>query len=134
MGVEPGRAVRRWPTGGGGFEHFYGFIGGETNQYYPSLFQGTTPVEPERTPEEGYHLTDDLTDNAVAWLRQQQALSPDRPFFLYFAPGAAHAPHHVPPGLGGALRRRVRRRLGRPARADPRPAEGARRGAARTPS
>jgi arylsulfatase len=87
-----------WPTGGGGFEHFYGFIGGETNQFYPSLFLGTTPVEPERTPEEGYHLTDDLADKAVAWLRQQQALSPDRPFFLYFAPGAAHAPHHVPPG------------------------------------
>ncbi|MFC5175399.1 arylsulfatase [Nocardioides taihuensis] len=87
-----------WPTGGGGFEHFYGFIGGETNQYYPSLFQGTTPVEPDRTPEEGYHLTDDLADKAIAWLRQQRALSADRPFFLYFAPGAAHAPHQVPPG------------------------------------
>ena len=87
-----------WPTGGGGFEHFYGFIGGETNQYYPALFQGTTPVEPPRTPQEGYHLTDDLADHALAWLRQQQALAPDRPFFVYFAPGAAHAPHQVPPG------------------------------------
>jgi arylsulfatase A-like enzyme len=87
-----------WPTGGGGMEHFYGFIGGETNQYYPSLFQGTTPVEVERTPEEGYHLTEDLADHAVGWLRQQHALAPDKPFFCYFAPGAAHAPHHVPPG------------------------------------
>jgi arylsulfatase A-like enzyme len=85
-----------WPTGGGGFEHFYGFIGGETNQFYPGLFQGTTPVEPDRTPEEGYHLTEDLVDHAIAWVRQQHALMADKPFFLYFAPGAAHAPHHVP--------------------------------------
>ncbi|MFE5672867.1 arylsulfatase [Agromyces sp. NPDC056523] len=87
-----------WPTGGGGMEHFYGFIGGETNQYYPSLYQGTTPVEPPRTPEEGYHLTEDLADHAVDWLRTQHSLAGDRPFFLYFAPGATHAPHHVPPG------------------------------------
>jgi arylsulfatase A-like enzyme len=85
-----------WPTGGGGFEHFYGFLGGETNQYHPSLYEGTTPVEPPATPEEGYHLTDDLTDRAIGWIRQQKALMPDRPFFLYFAPGATHAPHHVP--------------------------------------
>lgn len=87
-----------WPTGGGGFEYFYGFVAGETNQFYPSLYRGTTPVEPGRTPEEGYHLTDDLTDDALGWLHQQHALAPDRPFFMYFAPGAAHAPHHVPPG------------------------------------
>ncbi|MBM7503390.1 arylsulfatase [Agromyces aurantiacus] len=87
-----------WPTGGGGMEHFYGFIGGETNQYYPSLYLGTTPVEPPRTPEEGYHLTEDLADHAVDWLRAQHSLASDRPFFLYFAPGATHAPHHVPPG------------------------------------
>jgi len=86
-----------WPTGGGGFEHFYGFIGGETNQWYPALYSGTTPVEPERTPEEGYHLTEDLTDHAIAWVRQQKALMPDKPFFVYFAPGATHAPHHVAP-------------------------------------
>ena len=85
-----------WPTGGGGFEHFYGFLGGETNQYYPSLYEGTTPVEPPATPEEGYHLTEDLSDRAIGWVRQQKALMPDRPFFLYFAPGATHAPHHVP--------------------------------------
>jgi arylsulfatase A-like enzyme len=86
----------RWPTGGGGFEYFYGFIGGETNQYYPALFEGTTPVEPEKTPEQGYHLTEDLADKAIKWVRQQKALVPDKPFFLYFAPGATHAPHQVP--------------------------------------
>ena len=85
-----------WPSGGGGFEYFYGFIGGEANQYYPALYEGTTPVEPERTPEEGYHLTEDIADRAVSWMRQQKALMPDKPFFVYFAPGATHAPHHVP--------------------------------------
>jgi arylsulfatase A-like enzyme len=85
-----------WPTGGGGFQHFYGFLGGETNQYYPSLYEGTTPVEPPRSPEDGYHLTEDLADRAIAWIRQQKSLLPDTPFFVYFAPGAAHAPHHVP--------------------------------------
>jgi arylsulfatase len=85
-----------WPSGGGGFETFYGFIGGENNQYDPALYDGTTPVEPPATAEEGYHLTEDLTDRAVGWVRQQKALMPDRPFFVYFAPGATHAPHHVP--------------------------------------
>jgi arylsulfatase len=86
-----------WPTGGGGFEHFYGFIGGETNQYAPALYDGTVPVEPDRTPEEGYHFTEDMTDHAIDWIRQQKALMPDKPFFIYFAPGATHAPHHVAP-------------------------------------
>ncbi len=86
-----------WPHPGGGFEYFYGFIGGETNQWYPALYEGTTPVEPSRTPEEGYHLTEDLTDKAITWVQQQKALMPDKPFFMYFAPGATHAPHHVPP-------------------------------------
>jgi arylsulfatase A-like enzyme len=85
-----------WPSGGGGFETFYGFIGGENNQYDPALYDGTTPVEPPATEEEGYHLTEDLTDHAVSWVRQQKALMPDKPFFVYFAPGATHAPHHVP--------------------------------------
>ena len=85
-----------WPSGGGGFEHFYGFIGGETNQYAPALYDGTVPIEPDRTPEEGYHLTEDMTDRAIDWVRQQKALMPDKPFFAYFAPGATHAPHHVP--------------------------------------
>ena len=86
-----------WPTGGGGFEHFFGFIGGETNQWYPALYDGTTPVEPWGTPEEGYHFTADLADRASAWVRQQKALLPDKPFFMYFAPGATHAPHQAPP-------------------------------------
>jgi arylsulfatase A-like enzyme len=83
-----------WPSGGGGFETFYGFIGGENNQWDPALYEGTTAVEPPET--ENYHLTEDLADRAVAWLRQQKALMPDKPFFVYFAPGATHAPHHVP--------------------------------------
>ncbi|MDO9486065.1 MAG: arylsulfatase [Actinomycetota bacterium] len=85
-----------WPTGGGGFEYFYGFIGGENNQFYPALYEGTSPIEPEKTPGEGYHLTEDLADHAIDWIRTQKALAPDRPFFAYFAPGATHAPHHVP--------------------------------------
>jgi arylsulfatase len=85
-----------WPSGGGGFEYFYGFIGGENNQWDPALYNGTTPVEPPATAEEGYHLTEDLADHAIGWVRRQKALMPDRPFFMYFAPGATHAPHHVP--------------------------------------
>ncbi len=85
-----------WPTGGGGFEYFYGFIGGEANQWYPTLYEGTTPVEPDKTPEEGYHLVEDMTNKAMNWISQQKALAPDKPFFVYFAPGATHAPHHVP--------------------------------------
>lgn len=85
-----------WPSGGGGFEYFYGFIGGENNQWDPALYEGTTPVEPPSTPEEGYHLTEDLTDKAISWIHQQKALLGDRPFMVYYAPGATHAPHHVP--------------------------------------
>ena len=93
---ESAGAVDNWPTGGGGFEYFYGFIGGEAHQYYPALYEGTTPVEPDRTPDEGYHLMGDMTDKAIRWVRQQKSLMPDKPFFAYFAPGATHAPHHVP--------------------------------------
>jgi len=85
-----------WPSRGGGFEYFYGFIGGEASQWYPSLFEGTTPTEPKKLPEEGYHLMEDMTDKALGWIGQQKALAPDKPFFVYFAPGATHAPHHVP--------------------------------------
>jgi arylsulfatase A-like enzyme len=85
----------RWPTGSG-FERFYGFIGGENNQYYPSLYDGTTPIEPERSGDEGYHLMEDLADKAIDYVRQQKSIAPDKPFFIYFAPGACHAPHHVP--------------------------------------
>jgi arylsulfatase A-like enzyme len=85
-----------WPTGSG-FEHFYGFIGGETNQYAPAIYRDTVPVEQEKTAEEGYHFTEDMTDQAIDWIKQQKALMPDKPFFVYFAPGATHAPHHVRP-------------------------------------
>jgi arylsulfatase len=86
----------QWPTGGGGFEYFYGFIGGEAHQWYPSLYEGTTPIAPSKSPEEGYHLVEDMTDKAIGWISQQKALAPDKSFFVYFAPGATHAPHHVP--------------------------------------
>jgi len=84
-----------WPTGSG-FEYFYGFIGGETNQWYPAIYEGTTPIEPEKTAEEGYHFSEDMTDKAIKWVKQQKSLMGDKPFFMYFAPGACHAPHHVP--------------------------------------
>src|SRR5919108_2544593 len=92
--TSPMGPFRQWPTGSG-FEHFYGFIGGETNQWAPSIYCDTVPVEPDHTPEEGYHFTEDMTDRAIAWVRQQKALMGDKPFFVYFAPGATHAPHHV---------------------------------------
>ena len=94
--TSPVGPFNQWPTGGGGFEYFYGFIGGEANQWYPTLYCGTTPVEPDKTPEEGYHLMEDMTDKAIKWMSQQKSLAPDKPFFMYFAPGATHAPHHVP--------------------------------------
>jgi arylsulfatase A-like enzyme len=85
-----------WPSGGTGNEYFYGFIGGEDNQWNPALYENLNPVEPDKTPEEGYHLTEDLADKAIAWISTQKALMPDKPFYMYFAPGATHAPHHVP--------------------------------------
>ncbi|MGZ3459665.1 MAG: arylsulfatase, partial [Archangium sp.] len=85
----------RWPTGSG-FEYFFGFVGGETNQWYPALYENTSPIEPDRTPEQGYHFMADMAERAIGWVRQQKALTPDKPFFMYFAPGATHAPHHVP--------------------------------------
>ncbi len=95
--TSPMGPFENWPSGGGGFEHFYGFLGGETNQYAPAIYNGMVPVEPDRTPEEGYHFTEDMTDHAIDWIRQQKALMADKPFFVYYAPGATHAPHHVPP-------------------------------------
>jgi len=83
----------RWPTHSG-FEKFYGFIGGETNQYAPLIYDGTTQVELPEDPR--YHFTTDMTNQAISWMKFQKALTPDKPFFMYFAPGATHAPHHVP--------------------------------------
>jgi arylsulfatase len=86
---------RQWPLGRG-FERFYGFLGGETNQWYPDLVYDNHPVEAPRSPEEGYHLTTDLTDRAIEFIGDAKAIAPDKPFLLYFCPGAAHAPHHAP--------------------------------------
>ncbi|HEY2797427.1 MAG TPA: arylsulfatase [Thermoanaerobaculia bacterium] len=83
----------RWPTHSG-FDKFYGFIGGETNQWAPAIFDGTVRVEHAQTPD--YHFTVDMTNQALAWMQAQHSLTPDRPFFVYFATGALHAPHHVP--------------------------------------
>jgi arylsulfatase len=84
----------RWPLGRG-FERFYGFLGGETHQYYPELVYDNHQVEPPRTPEEGYHLTEDLVDKAISFIADAKQVAPDKPFFMYFCPGAMHAPHHV---------------------------------------
>ncbi|APG26821.1 arylsulfatase [Syntrophotalea acetylenivorans] len=83
----------RWPTRQG-FDKFYGFLGGETNQWAPFIYDGVHPVELPEDPN--YHFLNDMTDQTVAWIRYQKALTPDKPFFVYFAPGATHAPHHVP--------------------------------------
>jgi len=85
----------RWPLGRG-FERYYGFLGGDTHQYYPDLVHDNHQVLPPRTPEEGYHLTPDLVDHAIQFIADAKQVAPDKPFFLYFAPGAMHAPHHVP--------------------------------------
>ncbi len=91
--TSPMGPFNQWPTGSG-FEHFYGFIGGETNQWVPAIHRDTVPMEPPDDP--AYHFTVDMADRAIAWIGQQKALMPEKPFFVYFAPGATHAPHHVP--------------------------------------
>jgi arylsulfatase len=84
----------RWPLGRG-FERYYGFLGGETHQYYPELVYDNHQVEPPRTPEEGYHVTEDLTDKAISFIADSKQVAPNKPFFMYFCTGAMHAPHHV---------------------------------------
>jgi len=86
---------RNWPSGRG-FERWYGFLGAETNQWYPELVYDNHTVEQPKSPEEGYHLSVDLTDKALEFIRDAKSLAPDKPFMLYYAPGAAHAPHHAP--------------------------------------
>jgi arylsulfatase A-like enzyme len=83
-----------WPTGVG-FDYFYGFLAGEASQYEPNLVRNTTSVLPPKTPEEGYHLSEDLADDAIGWLRTHRALEPDKPFFMYWASGCLHGPHQV---------------------------------------
>ncbi|MDR3487132.1 MAG: arylsulfatase [Bradyrhizobium sp.] len=91
--VSPSGPTDRWPTRSG-FDKFYGFLGGETNQWAPLLYDGMTQVEPSHDPN--YHLMTDMTNQAIDWVEYQKSLTPDKPFFIYFAPGATHAPHHVP--------------------------------------
>ncbi len=91
--VSPSGPTDRWPTRSG-FDKFYGFIGGETNQWAPLLYDGMTQIEPSHDPK--YNFMTDMTDKAIAWMNFQKSLTPDRPFFIYFAPGATHAPHQVP--------------------------------------
>jgi len=85
----------RWPLGRG-FERYYGFLGGDSNQYYPELVRDNSQTEPEETPEEGYHLTPDMVEKAKAMIADAKQVAPNKPFFMYFAPGAMHSPHHVP--------------------------------------
>ncbi|MGV0738746.1 arylsulfatase [Mycobacterium syngnathidarum] len=93
--TSPAGPFDNWPTNQG-FDYFYGFISGETDQFYPSLIRNTTPVEPPARPEDGYQLTRDLADDAIAWIQAQKTIAPDRPFFGYLSTGAAHAPHQPP--------------------------------------
>ena len=90
----PSGPFHNWPTGRG-FEYFYGFLAGEASQYEPNLVRNTTSVLPPRRAEEGYHLSEDLADDAIGWLRRHQAFEPDKPFFMYWASGCLHGPHHV---------------------------------------
>jgi arylsulfatase A-like enzyme len=91
--VSPSGPTDRWPTRSG-FDKFYGFLGGETNQWAPLLYDGMNVVEAPKDPN--YNFMTDMTDKAIAWMQYQKSLTPDKPFFMYFAPGATHAPHHVP--------------------------------------
>jgi arylsulfatase A-like enzyme len=91
--LSPSGPTDRWPTRSG-FDKFFGFIGGETNQWAPLLYDGMTQVEPSHDPN--YNFMTDMTDQAIKWVQGEKSLTPDKPFFMYFAPGATHAPHHVP--------------------------------------
>ena len=91
----PAGPYDRWPLGRG-FERYYGFLGGDTHQYYPELVYDNHQVEPPKTPEEGYHLTADLVDKAIGFIGDSKQIAPNKPFFMYFCPGAMHAPHHIP--------------------------------------
>ena len=86
---------RQWPLGRG-FERYYGFLGGETNQWFPDLIEDNHPVAQPSLPDDGYHLSVDITDKAIEFVQDAKAIAPDKPFFLYYCPGAAHAPHHAP--------------------------------------
>ncbi len=100
----------RWPLGRG-FERFYGFLGGESNQWYPDLVQDNYQIDPPGTPEDGYHLSKDLADQAIGMIQSAKVIDPDKPFFMYLAPGCGHAPHQVLHGVGRPVQGEVRRGL-----------------------
>ena len=106
--ISPSGPQDCWPTRSG-FEKFYGFLGAETNQYSPTLYDGVTQVEVPEDPN--YHFTTDITNQAISWVKSQRALTPDKPFFIYFAPGATHAPHQVP-GSGSINKKENLTRVG----------------------
>ena len=112
-----------WPTGGGGFEYFYGFIGGEANQWYPTLYEGTTPVEPKKTPEEGYHFMEDMTDKAIAWIAQQKALGARQALLRLLRARRDPRASSCSEGVGRQVQGQVRPGLGQAARRDLRAAE-----------
>jgi arylsulfatase len=93
--ISPSGPLTRWPTLSG-FDKFYGFLGGETNQWAPALYDGVTPVANPGKGDPNYHFLTDMTTKAINWVKAQQSLTPDKPFFVYYVPGATHAPHHVP--------------------------------------
>jgi arylsulfatase len=93
--ISPAGPFDRWPTGLG-FDYFYGFNQGETHQYYPTIYRNTSWVPQPKTPEQGFHFTADMTDEAIAWTRNVRAADPDKPWFNYFSTSGVHAPHHAP--------------------------------------
>ncbi len=116
---------RQWPLGRG-FERYYGFLGGETNQWYPDLIEDNHPVPQPALPEDGYHLSVDITDKAIEFIQDAKAIAPDKPFFLYYCPGAAHAPHHAPKEWADKYKGALRHGLRGVPRGGARAAEGAR--------
>lgn len=103
--ISPAGPFDRWPTGLG-FDYFYGFNQGEAHHFYPTLYRNTVAVEAPNTPEEGYHLTTDMTDEAIGWISNTRAASKEKPWFCYFSTGAVHAPHHVPKDWRGRYKGR----------------------------
>ena len=115
--VSPSGPTDRWPTRSG-FDKFYGFIGGETNQWAPLLYDGMVQVELPTDPN--YNFMTDMTDQAIKWVQAEKSLTPDKPFFIYFAPGATHAPHHVPKEWIAKYKGKFDQGLGQAAGRDPR--------------
>ena len=132
--TSPSGPFDAWPTGGGGFEYFYGFIGGETNQWYPALYEGTTPVEPPKTPEEGYHFIEDMTDKAIDWIAPAEGADAGQAVLHLLRARRDPRPAPRAEGVGRQVQGQVRPGLGQAARGDVRPPEEARRHPRRLPS